>query len=257
MIKVGVSACVMGDKVRFDGGHKQSNYVVKYLADVFQMVPVCPEVGIGMSVPRPAIRVVEIDGQPRLTDSKDVTIDYTQKLAEFYQAKSPQIAQLDGYILCAKSPTCGVERIKVYSESGDLQHRKGQGLFSAHIQREYPNLPVEEDGRLNDAGLRESFVTKVYVHHRFRNEVLEQPSVGALVKFHSKHKFLVMAYSPKAYQLLGRIVANAKNGVLETVLSQYLTMLMSVLSKPTNRKKHTNVLMHLQGYFNCLSIQNK
>lgn len=250
MIKVGISACVLGDKVRFDGGHKKSGYVVSYLSKVFDFVPVCPEVGIGMSVPRPAIRVVDAgDTGLRLTDSKDVSLDYTDKLDDFYEAKHASFSQLDGYILAAKSPTCGVERIKVYSTDGDLLHRKGQGLFARQIRNNYPDLPMEEDGRLNDPGLRESFITKVYVHHRLREQVLGDPSAAALMQFHAQHKFLVMAYSPQNYQALGRLVAQAGSRELASVIAEYKTLLMRVFDKPTNRKKHTNVLMHLQGFF--------
>ncbi|MCV2885351.1 DUF523 and DUF1722 domain-containing protein [Aestuariibacter sp. AA17] len=248
IIHVGVSACVVGDKVRFDGGHKKSGYVSNYLGETFHLVPVCPEVGMGMPVPRPAIRIIEDEGQEKLVDSKDSAIDHTSALNRFYDTKSPQFAKLDGYIFCAKSPTCGVERIKVYTSEGDVLHRKGMGLFSKRLKEQYPLLPIEEDGRLNDLGLRESFVTKVYVHHHFRNEVMNNPSMGALVKFHSKHKFLVMAYSPKAYQQLGRLVATGKKVQFDTLMKEYLGLLLGVLSKPTNRKKHTNVLMHLQGF---------
>ena len=248
MIKVGVSACVMGEKVRYDGGHKQSNYTVNYLSKVFQMVPTCPEVGMGMPVPRPAIRVVEGKSDNLLVDSKDATLDYTSDLENYYQKQKPVFPELDGYIFAAKSPTCGVERIKVFDDEGNLLHRKGRGLFADRVMKGFPHLPVEEDGRLNDMGLRESFVTRVFVHASYRNEVLAEPSVNALVAFHSKHKFLVMAYNPIAYRQLGRVVANAKHARFETVSEQYMSLLMSALSKPTNRKKHTNVLMHLQGF---------
>jgi uncharacterized protein YbgA (DUF1722 family)/uncharacterized protein YbbK (DUF523 family) len=249
MIKVGVSACVLGDKVRFDGGHKKSDFVSASLHEVFQLLPVCPEVGMGMSVPRPTIRVTEIKQGARLTDSKDISIDHTDKLHEFVEQKISLLDQIDGYILAAKSPTCGIYRIKTYNDKGDLLHRNGRGLFAGEVMERYPNLPVEEDGRLNDTGLRESFITRVYVHHEFRTTVLTDPSSHKLVKFHSRHKFLVMAYSNKAYQQLGRLVAQVGSSHLDTCLKQYLSLLMQVLSKPTDRKKHTNVLMHLQGFF--------
>lgn len=238
----------MGEKVRYDGGHKRSAFVTSNLQDMFNLIPVCPEVGIGMSTPRPAIRVVEQGDSHRLLDAKDSSLDYTDKLADFYQQQHTKFHQLDGYILAAKSPTCGIERIKVYTQDGELAHRKGTGLFAQHIRQHYPNLPMEEDGRLNDMGLRESFITKVFIHSRFRNEVVLPAEVRNLIEFHSKHKFLVMAYSPVAYRQLGRMVANVSKETLSSTQSQYLTLLMSTVSKPTNRKKHTNVLMHLQGF---------
>jgi len=248
LIKLGVSSCVLGAQVRFDGGHKRSGFVATQLKKFFDLHPVCPEVGIGLGVPRPTIRLTGSELGVRLTDSRDITVDHTDKLVSFAEKQSGLIQELDGYIVAAKSPTCGMERVKVYTQDGDLSHRKGMGVFVAHIRQQFPHLPIEEDGRLNDKGLRESFITRVFAHHDFRQNVLAQPSRAALVTFHSRYKFLVMAYSPMAYRELGRLVSFSQQTHLATVLQQYLTRLMATLSKPSNRKKHTNTLMHLQGF---------
>lgn len=258
MIKVGVSACVLGQNVRFDGGHKRSHYVTDRLADVFDFVSVCPETGMGMDVPRPTIHLTESTSGVRLTDSRDVSIDHTESLSNFYQKQASRFDELDGYVLAAKSPTCGLFRIKVYGEDGSLMHRKGRGVFADKLTTDFPSLPVEEDGRLNDPDLRESFVTRVYVHNRFRHDVRNAPSVGALMDFHARHKLLVMAYSPQAYQQLGRLVAAASKPQISTCCDQYLSLLMQALRKCATRKKHSNVLMHIQGYFKkVLSGQDK
>ncbi len=252
MIHVAVSACVLGDNVRFDGGHKRSAFVDVHLSKHFKLMPICPEVGMGMPVPRPPIRVTQSGDAHKLTDSRDVQIDHTEKLNDFYQGQVSKISKIDGYIFAAKSPTCGIERIKVYDEQGGLIHRKGMGLFVQHLVKDFPHLPIEEDGRLNDQGLRESFITRVYVHQHFRHDVQQREEYKArdLVEFHSKHKLLVMAYSPQMYRELGRLVARSgSHHHLPTLFNEYLGLLMKALSKPTNRKKHTNVLMHIQGYF--------
>ncbi|GGD77978.1 YbgA family protein [Lacimicrobium alkaliphilum] len=245
---VGISSCVLGEKVRYDGGHKRSAFVTDKLSEFIRFAPACPEMGIGMPVPRPTIHIREIGQQQRLTDSRDAQVDHTDKMQAYFSARLPQLSQLDGYILAAKSPSCGMERIKVYTPEGELLHRKGQGIFVQMLKQQFPDLPMEEDGRLNDEGLRESFITRIFAYHDFRRQVLNTLSVRALVDFHSRNKMLVMAYSPQAYQALGRLVAGAK-GHEETISKQYLTLMMRALSKPTNRRKHTNVLMHLQGYF--------
>lgn len=248
---MGVSACVLGDKVRYDGGHKKSGFVTNKLGIVFDFVPVCPEVGIGMSVPRPPIHLVELDQQWRLLDVKTHQQDYTQSIADFFAQKRGQIEQLDGYVLAAKSPSCGMERLKVYSEQGEVLHRKGQGLFAGHLASEFPNLPLEEDGRLNDTTLKENFVTKVMAHHAFRTQVRQNPSAKALVAFHSRYKFLVLAYSTSIYRSLGRLVAQAgaADSHLPSLCEQYLSLMMGAMSKVATRKRHTNVLMHIQGFF--------
>lgn len=252
-IKIGVSSCVLGQSVRYDGGHKKSGFVAKKVADIFELVPICPEVGMGMPIPRPTIHLREFHQDDnieiRLVDSKDGSIDHSDAMEHFYQSVHSRLAEMDGYIVAAKSPSCGMERIKVYTEHGDLLHRKGMGLYVAKMQAHFPNLPIEEDGRLNDQGLRESFFVRVMAHHEFRTQVLEQPSVRNLVAFHSRYKFLILACKEDIYRQLGRIVAQAARSELDSTLSEYQSLMMAALSRAVSRKKHTNVLMHLQGFF--------
>lgn len=249
MVKVGISSCVVGQKVRFDGGHKGSNFVRVHLAKVFELTPICPEVGMGMSVPRPTIHLRDgVDGI-KLTDTKTGELNHTDALNQFFDKVSPQVPEFDGYILAAKSPTCGMDRIKVYNDAGELQHRKGRGMYAQKLLAAFPSLPVEEDGRLNDHGLRESFIVRVFAHNEYRNKVLADPSINALIKFHSRYKFLVLAFHPQSYKSLGRLVAAASSYELDTLLKEYLTLLMFALNRTASRRKHTNVLMHLQGFF--------
>lgn len=255
-IKIGVSSCVLGQSVRYDGGHKQSRFVSNKVAHLFDLIPLCPEVGMGMPVPRPTIHIREFQGdsgsQLRLVDSKDASLDHTGSLKKYYDSIHHQLSEFDGYIVAAKSPSCGMERIKVYNEQGELLHRKGMGLYVAHLKERFPSLPIEEDGRLNDQGLRESFFTRVMAHYHFRTQVLANPSVKSLVDFHSRYKFLILAYKPDIYRQLGRVVANAKVGELSSTISEYQSLMMFAMSRTVSRKKHTNVLMHLQGFFKKL-----
>jgi len=249
MIKIGSSACVLGQKVRFDGGHKRSTFVVNKLPEHYQLIPFCPEVGIGMSTPRPAIQLREIAGEIQLVDSKTGEQNYTRQMNEYFSLNEEKLGQLDGYILAAKSPSCGLERIKVHTEEGNVLHRNGRGIFAAQLKQVYPNLPVEEDGRLNDNGIRESFFTRVQAHAEFRRTVLKDLSAKSLIAFHTRYKYLAMAYNPKVYYELGPLVADCAGDDIAEVAQEYLTKLMGALSKPTSRKKHTNVLMHMQGFF--------
>lgn len=258
MIKVGVSACVVGQKVRFDGGHKQSKFVVQQLAGTFELVNFCPEVGMGMPVPRPTIHLREMQGDIRLVDSRDPTIDHSDKVPVYFDSVADRLAQLDGYVVAAKSPTCGMERIKVYTQDGDVLHRKGMGVYTAKLRERFPTLPIEEDGRLNDQGIRESFLARVFAHHHFRTQVLAQPSMKNLVDFHSRYKFLVLAYHPEMYRELGRLVANHEKQPLDALLQDYLKLMMTAMARSASRKKHTNVLMHLQGFLKkSLSTEDK
>ncbi|BDX06336.1 YbgA family protein [Planctobacterium marinum] len=248
MIKIGTSACVLGEKVRFDGGHKRSSFVASHISEYYQLVPFCPEVGIGMSVPRPAIQLREINDEIRLVDSKTGSSDYSDKMANYFERQQCSLEPLDGYILAGKSPSCGMERIKIHNEEGRLLHRDGRGMFAEALIRNFPDLPVEEDGRLNDKGIRESFFTRVEAYALFRKLVMEDIQASSLIEFHTRYKYLILAYNPKIYYELGPTVAQCANDI-EQAVSNYRSKMMLALSKPTTRKKHTNVLMHLQGFF--------
>jgi uncharacterized protein YbgA (DUF1722 family)/uncharacterized protein YbbK (DUF523 family) len=251
-IKVGISACVMGEKVRFDGGHKASRFVENELSPHFEFVKVCPEVGIGMPVPRPTIRLVSNDERVLLVDSKDDTIDYTQKMVDYSKAKSEHLAKQDlcGYIVCAKSPTCGMERVKVYSKNS--ASKEGVGLFTQQLMKKMPWLPIEEDGRLNDPILKENFISRVFALSDFYGSMAGAPTPGKVVAFHSRYKLTLMAHSQDAYKTLGQLVANVKQYPAEEFYVEYRSLLMTALTERASRKNNANVLMHAQGYFKKL-----
>lgn len=247
-IPVGISSCLLGDNVRFNGGHSRSSYCDQALSPYFDYQKFCPEMAAGFGTPRPTLRLEGDPNSPRMTYSNKKGGDIS---AEFMKASTPYVetlAHLDGYILMKNSPSCGLERIKVYQENGHPHMKRSPGLFTKALQERFPLLPIEEDGRLNDPLLRENFLMRVFVHHEFRHCVNAAPSMKALIAFHSRYKYLVMAHSQPAYKALGRLLSGNDPRPIIELKDAYFETLMTTLSKPAKRKNHCNVLMHLVGY---------
>ena len=250
-IKVGLSACLAGDEVRYNGGHCQSRLCLDKLSQYFNYVTFCPEVAAGFGTPRPTMRLIGEPENPTLTYTTDIQkeqLDLTDQLVSGFKDKLPGFAELDGYILMKNSPSCGLTRIKVYQENGYPHEQKGQGIFTAALQKLYPNLPVEEEGRLHDDKLYENFVLRVYAYHNFRHEVLAEPSVHKLIQFHSSYKYVLMAHSQSLYKELGKRLATIDKNQLEQTLVEYLASFMGALSASATKENHTNTLMHILGY---------
>jgi uncharacterized protein YbgA (DUF1722 family)/uncharacterized protein YbbK (DUF523 family) len=249
-IPIGVSACLLGEPVRFDGGHKRLAFAVEQLAPYVRFEAICPEMAIGLPVPRPALRLVKQPQRTAMRYSNDPNVDVTDKMQQFAERRVAQLQQLCGYIVCAKSPSCGMERVRVYSENGKDSRKSGVGLFTAELRRQMPWLPVEEDGRLNDAALRENFVERVYALYELNMLWRKGLTRGGLIAFHSRYKLSLLAHSQPEYRELGRLVANIdKWESLEAFAVEYRSRLMQLLTHKATRRNHTNVLMHVQGYF--------
>ncbi|PFG57888.1 uncharacterized protein YbgA (DUF1722 family) [Vibrio sp. ES.051] len=248
-IKVGISSCVLGERVRFDSGHKVSNFVTKELSPYFDFVSVCPEVGVGMPVPRPTIRLISNEERVALVETKNPDNDHTDNMLAYSDNKVDELQseQLCGYIVCAKSPTCGMERVKVYSKNSAA--KEGVGLYTQTLMQKMPWLPVEEDGRLNDPVLKENFISRVFCLNDFYNSMSAEPTRGKLIDFHSRYKLTLMAHHPESYRSLGKLVANVANYEIDEFYREYRLGLMKALANRASRKNNTNVLMHLQGYF--------
>lgn len=258
MIKVGISSCLLGQNVRFDGGHKHSSLCTELLFDHFHYTPICPEVGIGLGVPRKPIRLIGTVEAPQAVTSHDATLNYTQALRDYGHAQAQQHRDLSGYIFMKNSPSCGLFRVKVYGENGYPVPKGGRGIYADALTRYYPLLPVEESGRLCDATLRENFITRVYAYHNWQQLVTEGLSHRNILAFHVRYKYCLMAHSPSQYQVLGRMLADAGKHDPATLGQQYFSALMMTLSQLASRKTHSNVLMHLQGYLkHVLSSQEK
>ncbi|WP_252178721.1 DUF523 and DUF1722 domain-containing protein [Endozoicomonas sp. 4G] len=247
-IKLGISACLMGQKVRYDGGHKRSSFCMNTLSQYFHFESVCPEVAIGLGTPREPIRLVGDIQQVRVVGTDHPDVDVTDQLTDYGYQKARELTEISGYILMQKSPSCGMERVKVYHENGCPSGVSAAGAYAKALMAAKPLLPVEEEGRLHDPVLRENFFTRVYAYHRWHNEVLNNPSHAALVHFHSTHKYMIMAHNPSDYSALGRLVAKAGKMELEPLLTQYFEEFMNTLKKRANRKSHTNTMLHIMGY---------
>lgn len=249
--QLGISSCVSGQPVRYDAGHKRSTFCMDMLGEHVDFLPLCPEMAIGLGSPRPTIRLVQEEAGvvARCEDGRDLT----HALRDYGSRKSHELNVIAGYIFCAKSPSCGMERVKVYDAHGKSSRKIGTGVFAAQFRANQANLPIEEDGRLNDPMLRENFVTRVYAYHEWLALIHEELSAAALIDFHSRYKFLVMAHSPVAYRQLGQLVADLSAGI-DVIAQRYIALLMRTLTKPITRRNHANVLQHIQGYLkNSLS----
>ncbi|MBD7978897.1 YbgA family protein [Serpens gallinarum] len=256
-LKIGISACLLGKPVRFNGGHKESRLCSEILARHFEYVPVCPEVGIGLGTPREAIRLVGDPASPRARGSVHRERDVSEALTAFGQRTAAQLDDICGYILMQKSPSCGMERVKVYQDNGNPVPGGGRGLFAAALMQTRPDLPVEEDGRLNDPVLRENFITRVFAYAEWQRLLREGLSRRALYTFHARYKYQLMATSRTQYQALGRQLANNREP-LDVFAPRYFSQLMAALKHTASRGTHTNVLQHLSGYLkHALSHDDK
>ncbi|WP_448549694.1 YbgA family protein [Thalassotalea fusca] len=246
-IAIGISACLAGEKVRFDGSSKSSNFCIHELGKYVKYQKFCPEVAIGLPVPRPTIRQIEQHGEIHVAQP-DGTGDVTQPLRAYGEKVANQINHLSGFIFCAKSPSCGMERVKVYSAEGNPLAANGIGVFADAIMRINPLLPCEENGRLNDPLIKENFVARVFAYHHWQQLNTTQISKHKLTEFHSCYKYTVMSHDLVAYKQLGQLLARADITV-ENMANQYVDGLMKALKKQATRKKHANTLSHIQGYF--------
>jgi uncharacterized protein YbgA (DUF1722 family)/uncharacterized protein YbbK (DUF523 family) len=248
-IKLGISSCLLGEKVRYDGGHKLNRYLVNTVGPFVEWVPVCPEAECGLPIPRESMRLVQGPGGPRLKTGK-TNIDHTDRMMKWAAVRLKQLEKenLCGYVFKSRSPSSGMRDIKIYNEKG-MPQSKGSGLFAQAFMERFPLLPVEDEGRLNDAGLRENFIERVFVYHRWLRFVEDGASRKRLVDFHTEHKLLLMSHSPKHLSALGKIVAAPQARNKSDLIGEYIGILMEGLKLKATAKKNTNVLQHIMGYF--------
>lgn len=247
-IRLGVSSCLLGNPVRFDGGHKHQPFITRTLADFFDLVPVCPEMAIGLGAPRQSLRLVGRTERPRVIGNKDPSLDVTAALQDYGRAMAGALGDISGYIVKKDSPSCGMLRVRVYEDNG-MPRREGVGAYTRALMAAKPWLPVEEEGRLQDPVLRENFFERVYVCYRWQQLVQQGLTPARLVKFHTAHKYLLMSRSQDDYRELGRMVARAGGAGFDALAQRYFLDLMTALKRPASRKRHANVLYHLMGYF--------
>lgn len=247
-LRIGISSCLLGEQVRYDGGHKHDRFLTDVLGSFVEWVPVCPELEVGMGVPREAVRLTGDASAPRMvgTDSGD---DWTDRMRDWSRLRAERLTslKLSGYILKSKSPSCGMERVKVYGAKG-MPSKQGRGLFADALMKRHPLLPVEEEGRLNDPRLRENFIVRAFAFHRLMGLMDGGFSVGKLVEFHTAEKYLLLAHSPKHYRQLGPLVAGAKGIPAAELKERYTALFMECLAVKTTVKKNVDVLMHIVGF---------
>jgi uncharacterized protein YbgA (DUF1722 family)/uncharacterized protein YbbK (DUF523 family) len=243
-IPIGISSCLLGQNVRFDGGHKRDSYITGTLSQYFEFHPFCPEMGIGLGTPRPTLHLEKIDNAVRCTGVKDSTVDVTERLRDYAEHQKNLHADLCGYILKKDSPSCGMEKVKIYVN--DIPNRKGVGIYAEEMMRNNPLLPVEEEGRLGDAVLRENFIQRVYVLYRWKLMVEAGLDAQSLTKFHARHKLIIMSHED--YREMGQLLAGVTKANALEIADQYILLLMKKLKKVASRKNHINVLQHIQGY---------
>jgi uncharacterized protein YbgA (DUF1722 family)/uncharacterized protein YbbK (DUF523 family) len=248
-IKLGISSCLLGEKVRFDGGHRWDPFITDTLGNYVELVAVCPEVESGLSVPREAMRLVGDPAQPRLLTVR-TGIDHTERLVAWARRRVQELAaqDLSGFIFKSKSPSSGLARVKVYNDQG-IPAPRGVGIFARIFMEHFAGLPVTDEGRLHDPALRENFIERLFVLKRWRELLAQNHGIGSLVEFHTRHQLLVLAHSPSHYRDLGKLVARAREIPLKELFAGYQTLLLEALRLRATPRKNANVLYHLMGYF--------
>jgi len=246
--RLGISACILGSNVRHNGGNCRDRFVLEELSRFFDWVSICPEVEMGMSVPRESIRVVQKGAGDRLIGNKSKT-DYTPMMQRWQEHKLAILGRmkLHGFILKKGSPSCGMERVSIYNEKGNMA-RKGAGLFASALKARFPLMPMEEEGRLNDMRLRETFMESVYAYQRWLELTESDPKPHDLVRFHTEHKFQLLAHDEPVFRELGRLVAQAGTRPMGELLAAYGPKFMDAIRQPVGQKAHANVLYHLLGF---------
>lgn len=246
-IPIGISSCLLGEPVRYNGGHKRDRYITDTLSRYFHFLPFCPEVAIGLGVPRPTIRLEGNEDSPRAVITDENKKDVTSQLDAYGRGIGEKHTSISGYILKARSPSCGMERVKIYDKNS-IPSAKGSGIYANALMRTQPLLPVEEEGRLNDPALRDNFIERVFIYYRWQRMVKNGLTINALIQFHTEHKYLILAYNQNTMRELGRLVAHAKQNMKESA-DTYINEIMKVTKKPVRRNNQVNALQHISGFF--------
>jgi len=248
-IKLGISKCLLGENVRFDGGHKLDRFLTETLGQYVDYVPVCPEVECGLPVPRESMHLEGDPDAPRLVTTRTKQ-DMTERMLGWTRKRVVELEkeELMGFVFKSDSPSSGMERVRVYNEKG-MAVKTGVGMFARAFMQHFPLLPVEEEGRLHDPRLRENFIERIFAFKRWRDVLSRNGSRGGLVDFHTSHKLLILSHSTKHYQEMGKWVAQPKGIPLKELYQHYQVLFMESLQLKTTPKKNANVLMHMLGYF--------
>ncbi|RYY75269.1 MAG: DUF1722 domain-containing protein [Gammaproteobacteria bacterium] len=247
-IPLGVSQCLLGEPVRFDGGHKRNAFLIDVLSNYVEFQPVCPEVAIGLGIPRKPIRLIVTDGEDRIRGIENSDLDVTDGLYREAEKAAGQMPDICGYVFMQKSPSCAVFGLKRYGTNGYSIDSRGRGAYAKRFMELMPLIPVEEAGRLVDAGLRENFIARIFALQDWRENLQHEPTAKKLVEFYSRYKYQVMAHHVPSYFLIGKLLANLSEHPIADTNNKFISLLMSALGHPATRKGNANAMMHLRGY---------
>jgi uncharacterized protein YbgA (DUF1722 family)/uncharacterized protein YbbK (DUF523 family) len=247
-IPLGVSQCLMGDKVRYDGDHVRNHLLMDVLVDIFEFRPICPEVAIGLGVPRKPIRLVVNGGEARVLGVENPGLDMTDALVAEAESAVHDMPDICGYVFMQRSPSCGVFGVKRYLPNGNSIDRQGRGAYAKRFMELMPLLPVEEAGRLNDAGLRDNFLTRVFAYHDFKTHIAPAPTAKKLIDFYSRYKYQIMAHHVPSYFAIGRYLSNLSRRDIRRSSQEFFGLVMRALKYHATRKGNANAMMHLRGY---------
>ena len=244
-----MSSCLLGEEVRWDGDHKYDQYVRDVLGSYFDYVSICPEVDVGMGVPRETVALYGTLENPKMITKRSKT-DWTKKMNHYTKDRIHELTKenLCGYVFKNKSPSCGIGKVPIYSEFGSSRMRHGSGVFASSFVKVFPLVPVEDEGRLHDPVIRENFIVRIFCFHRLQLLVRKSFSIGSLVRFHTRHKFLILSHSRKKYDDMGELVANAKKIKTAELKTRYSKLFMAALTYKSTPKKNTDVLLHMVGF---------
>jgi uncharacterized protein YbgA (DUF1722 family)/uncharacterized protein YbbK (DUF523 family) len=248
-IRLGISSCLLGEKVRYDGGHKLDRYLTDILGAHVDYVPVCPEVEAGFGIPRETFRLTGSPEAPRLITNKTL-VDHTERMENWARKRVNDLEKEDlcGFVFKSNSPSSGMERVKVY-DANNVPRKAASGIFARIFMESFPLMPVEEEGRLHDPLLRENFIERIFTFLRWKLAMAGGRKISSLVDYHTRNKLLILSHSPKHYTDMGRLVAKAKEHPFKEVESRYTELLLQAMAIKANPARHVNVLQHIMGYF--------
>ena len=248
-LKIGVSSCLLGEEVRWNGDHKKDRYIRDVLGNYFEYVSICPEVDVGMGTPRETVALYGTLENQKIIGKKSQT-DWTMKMKQYTNDRIFKLSKenLCGYIFKSKSPTCGIGKVPIYSEFGSNKIKHGHGMFARSFLKAFPMIPIEDEGRLHDPKIRENFIVRVFCSHRLQLLMKKSFSIGSLLKFHTRHKFLILSHNRKKYDEMGQLVASAKNIKQEELKARYSKLFAEALTYISTPKKNTDVLLHMIGF---------
>lgn len=248
--KISISSCLLGNLVRYDKNHCKDSWIVDELSKHVELVPICPEMQMGLGAPREEIHLYhKVDQKDKVRLKKKYAgEDITRLAEETYAMMNEDIREVnyDGMILTKKSPSCGIDRVKTVEEGRPDRVTWNTGLFAKNILDNFPSMPIIDSGRMLNKDLRENYLKEVFAHFRFKKINMD---LSSFQDFHKKYKYILMDHSPSSLKKLGQIVANASKKTINRDFNRYYSLFFRTITEPATTPKRINTLQHLLGYF--------